>query len=944
MSEQEDNELAHRYGAARAAEIEGRWQAYWKQAGTYRQPNPGDADFEPSRPKFYCLDMFPYPSGTGLHVGHLANFTPTDIVSRYKRMRGFNVLHPMGWDAFGLPAEQYALQTGVHPSITTRRAIDTFRQQLQSFGFCYDWTREFGTIDESYYGFTQWIFLQIYDSWFDSERRKARPIAELVSEFDSGRREVRHNPDAVEIGADEKSRTFEWSAIDELTQRRIIDGWRLAYVGEQIVNWCPKLGTALANEEVIDGRSERGGYPVFRKPLKQWLLRITAYADRLLDGLTELDWPDATKAKQRSWIGKSEGADIGFALARPVAGIDTLKVFTTRPDTLFGATFMAIAPEHPLVDAVLAAPAPGTDVSAVREYAAQARNRSDLERQTNKSKTGVWSGVNAINPATRTSIPIWIADYVLMGYGHGAIMAVPGHDERDFEFAQAFGLKVVRVVERVVEPEGGSAAPGCFSDDGRNINSHNDSVSLDGLATAAAKQRIGEWLEARRLGKRRVIYKLRDWLFSRQRYWGEPFPIAFDQAGDHHPIAAEALPLKLPPLADFKPDESDDPKPLLCKADAWVHTTAGEASVLGLPGSAKVVRETNTMPNWAGSCWYYLRFCDPRNSRRFASEAAERYWMGPGGVDLYIGGGEHSVLHLLYARFWHMVLHDLGHVHSPEPFGKLVHQGTVTSQSYQREDKTLCPTDEVEQVGSEFIERATGKPLTQVTAKMSKSLKNVVNPDDIVAEYGSDTMRLYQMYMGPLEASKPWSTRDMLGLFRFLQRTWRMLIDEEQGALKLRAEADPAIEKLLHRTIAKVQDDLDRLAFNTAIAAMIKLVNEAGSAGGLTRDQSHRFVRILAPFAPHVCEELWMKLGEQPSITQQSWPEYDAAQLVDDQTEMPIAIRGKVRAHIAVPTDADSATLEKLALAEPKVAELIAGKTVRKVIVVPGRMINIVAD
>jgi leucyl-tRNA synthetase len=941
MAEQ-DNERPHRYDAARAAQIEARWQAYWKQHATYAQPNPGEPGFDASKPKFYALDMFPYPSGAGLHVGHPEGYTATDIVSRYKRMRGFNVLHPMGWDAFGLPAEQYAIQTNVHPAKTTRAAIETFRGQLQRFGFSYDWSREFGTIDEDYYRFTQWIFLQIYDAWFDREQNKGRPLAELVAEFASGKRAPRFNPDAAEIGVADKAQRFgAWSTLDAATQRRIIDSWRLAYVAEQVVNWCPKLGTVLANEEVIDGKSERGSFPVLRKPLKQWMLRITAYAERLLEGLRDLDWPESTKTKQTGWIGKSKGAECDFALEQTLGSIDRLRIFTTRPDTLFGATYMVVAPEHPLVAALLAAPAAETDVRAVSDYVQRARNRSDLERQQDKTKSGVFSGLYAKNPVNGARVPIWIADYVLMGYGHGAIMAVPAHDERDYEFAQTYRLPIAQVVA----PLDGTKVEGCFSEPGLNINSKNDSVSLDGLPTAAAQQRIGEWLEARELGRIHVNYKLRDWLFSRQRYWGEPFPIVFDAAGNHHAISADVLPLKLPELADFKPEESDDPKPLLAKAQAWVHTTAGQAGVRGLPADAKVTRETNTMPNWAGSCWYYLRFCDPKNLERLVGQEAERYFLGESGVDLYIGGAEHGVLHLLYARFWHQVLHDLGFATAREPFHKLFHQGLITSHAYQRQDKTLLPIDQVQAVGDEFIETATGEKVAQIIAKMSKSLKNVVNPDDVVAEYGADTFRLYEMYMGPLEASKPWNTRDISGLHRFLQRAFRLLIDEASGELRLRpdGEADPEVEKLLHRTTAKVQEDIERLAFNTAIAALIKLVNEAGAAG-FTRDQALRFARLIAPFTPHVAEELWQKLGQQPSIATAPWPAFDPAQLVDDAVEMPIAIKGKVRSHLLVPKAATPAELEKLALADERVQELLVGKTVHKVVVVPGRMINIVAD
>jgi leucyl-tRNA synthetase len=931
----------YRYDAALAADIETRWQAAWEAERTFEQPNPGEPGFDATRPKFYCLDMFPYPSGAGLHVGHPEGYTATDILSRFKRMRGFNVLHPMGWDAFGLPAEQYAIQTGVHPAITTRRAIDNFRRQLKRFGFGYDWSREFGTIDPDYYKWTQWIFLQIYGAWFDVEAQRARPIRELIDAFESGVRAPTFNPDAAEVSGDEKERALPaWSALDARMRRRVIDSYRLAYLSEQTVNWCPKLGTALANEEVIDGRSERGGFPVYRKPLKQWLLRITAYGQRLLGGLALIDWPESTISKQQTWIGHSLGAEIRFSLTQPAGVQQGLRVFTTRPDTLFGATYMVVAPEHPLVDAVLGAPAPETDSAGLRTYAQAARNRSDLERQQSKDKTGVFTGLYARNPGSGEAIPIWTSDYVLMGYGTGAIMAVPAHDERDHEFATRFGLPIRTVVERV---EGGQAE-GCFSGEGRAVNSANAEVSLDGLDTETAKQRIVSWLEDKELGQRKHNTKLRDWLFSRQRYWGEPFPIVYDAHGDHHPLREQALPVLLPELSDYQPEESDDPKPLLAKARDWIVTTAGAAGVDGLSPEAKVTRETNTMPGWAGSCWYYLRYADAHNADALVGKAAERYWLGDG-VDLYVGGAEHSVLHLLYARFWHQILHDLGHVSAPEPFRKLFHQGLILSMAYQREDRSLVPIDQVEeQSEGVFIETATGARVTQINAKMSKALKNVVNPDDVIDAFGADTFRLYEMYMGPLEASKPWNTRDISGLLRFLQRAFRLVIDEQSGQTALHDGEQPELEKQLHRTIAKVQGDIERLAFNTAIAALIGFVNSATGAGGLTQSQAERFARVLAPFAPHMAEELWHKLGMPGLVSSASWPVYEEALLHDDQVEVPVQIMGKVRHRIMVPAGADAATLEQLALADVKVQELLAGKTVRKVVAVPGKLINLVAS
>jgi leucyl-tRNA synthetase len=931
----------YRYDATLAAEVEPRWQKAWEEQGAFRQPNPGEPGFDASRPKFYCLDMFPYPSGDGLHVGHPEGYTATDILSRYKRMRGFNVLHPMGWDAFGLPAEQYALQTGVHPAKTTQRAIENFRRQLRRFGFSYDWSREVSTIDPDYYRHTQWIFLQIYGAFFDTTRDRARPISELVAEFERGQRPVRFNPDAAEISAADKERELSaWSTLEPQLQRRVVDSYRLAYLAEQTVNWCPKLGTALANEEVIDGKSERGNFPVFRKPLEQWQLRITAYGKRLLDGLAQLDWPAATIAKQTTWIGFSVGAELTFPLLDVPADSPALRVFTTRPDTLFGATYLVLAPEHPLVEVALRAPSAAAHSGALRAYAAEARNRSDLERQQNKDKTGVFTGLYATNPASAERIPIWVSDYVLMGYGTGAIMAVPAHDERDHEFAQRFSLPI----RTVVVPADGSTPEGCFAGDGKNVSSANAEVSLDGLPTAEAKRTIVAWLERRGIGKAKHNTKLRDWLFSRQRYWGEPFPIVYDAAHNHYPISEDKLPLVLPELSDYQPEESDDPRPLLAKASGWLKVTARDVGVTSLPPETPLTREMNTMPNWAGSCWYYLRFADPRNPRACVGEAADRYWLHDG-VDLYVGGAEHSVLHLLYARFWHHVLHDLGHASAAEPFRKLFHQGLIMSFAYQRADKSLVPVDKVEERAPEqFVEKATGAPVAQTIAKMSKSLRNVINPDEVISAYGADTFRLYEMYMGPLEASKPWNTRDIAGLSRFLQRTWRLLVNEESGELSLSAAADPEVEKQLHRTIAKVQGDIERLAFNTAIAALIGFVNAGTSSSGLSRDQADRFVRVLAPFAPHAAEELWHRLGHADLVSLAAWPSYDPAQLQDDTVEVPVQIMGKVRHRIMVPAGASAAVMEEIALADDKVKELLQGKTVRKIVTVPGKLINIVAN
>jgi len=967
----------HRYTPALAAEIEQRWQDFWASRATFRTPNPGEAGFDPSRPKFYCLDMFPYPSGAGLHVGHPEGYTATDIVCRYKRMKGFNVLHPMGYDAFGLPAEQYAIQTGVHPAITTRQAIENFRRQLRRFGFSYDWSREISTIDPEYYRWTQWIFLRLYDSWYDREAvnpsgttGRVRPISELRREFEHGARAPAFNPDASELSAEELARPLAaWSALDARTRRRIIDSWRLAYVGEQTVNWCPALGTVLANDEVIDGRSERGGHPVVRRPLKQWMFRITALAQRLLDDLEKIDWPESTRTMQREWIGRSEGAEIEFPLAASHVPLASLRVFTTRPDTIFGATYMVVAPEHALIQQLLQSPAKETDVRALRDYVEAARRRSDVDRQAEtREKTGVFTGVRCVNPANGAHIPVWTADYVLMGYGTGAIMAVPAHDQRDFEFASKYRLPVVEVVQA---PHGWDQNT-CFSGEGPCINSANKEVSLNGLETPRAKQAITDWLERTGRGRRRINYKLRDWTFSRQRYWGEPFPIVFDENGDHYPVSESALPVVLPELADYRPVESPEPQPLLAKATAWIHTTAGAAGVDPdiLPPGTPVRREANTMPGSAGSSWYFLRYCDAHNPRRFASREAERYWMlsekasaqqggsaisrgefdparhHVGGVDLYVGGAEHAVGHLLYARFWHKALFDLGEVSCPEPFGRLFHQGMITSYAYQRADKSLVPIDQVEELPPEgsgrFVIKATGEPVTQIVAKMSKTLKNVVNPDDVIAEFGADTFRLYEMYMGPLDASKPWNTRDIIGLFRFLQRAWRLVIDEETGSLRTLAQPDPGVEKLLHRTIDKVGRDIESLAMNTAIAALIEFVNAATSSGGLTRDQLERFALILSPFAPHIAEELWHRAGRNTSLAHEPWPGVNASMLRDEEIELAVQILGKVRGRLLVPSGADAREVERLVLADEKVRAMIEGKTVQKVIVVPGRLVNLV--
>ena len=921
---------AHRYGAAMANRIEPHWQKVWNEADAFKAINPGDPGFQPDAPRFYCLDMFPYPSGAGLHVGHPVGYIGSDIISRCRRMQGHNVLHPMGWDAFGLPAEQYAINTGVHPRETTSSAINNFRRQLQRFGFSYDWSRELATIDPTYYRWTQWIWLQAWDSWYDQRSHQGRPIATLIEALQLG-----------EIGVDETGMInyaggpSAWAAMDEPSRRQVVDGQRLAYLDEQVVNWCPKLGTVLANEEVIDGRSERGGHPVVRRPMRQWVFRITAYAQRLLDGLEDVNWPDSTRTQQASWIGRSEGADLRFLVP---CDDQEITVFTTRPDTIFGATFLVLAPEHPLVRRTLE---DGHANEELSKYVEAARDRSDVDRMAGgREKTGVPLGRDAINPASGDRIPIWVADYVLMSYGHGAIMAVPAHDERDHEFAQAHGLHIRTVVHT------DESVDGCWSGAGHAVNSASEQLDINGLPTAQASAKVIEWAVDHDCGCGRTTWRLRDWLFSRQRYWGEPFPVVHTDDGQTWPIDASHLPVTLPDIDDYEPAISEDPQPLLGKVSSWIHTTAGEAGVDPslLPPDTPVRREANTMPGWAGSCWYFIRFCDPDNADVFIAPEIERYWLGPteggkGGVDLYIGGAEHAVLHLLYARFWHKLLYDLGHVSSDEPFRRLFHQGLLTSFAWKRQDGSLVPVDEVDE--DTGIEHATGEKLERIIAKMSKSLRNVVNPDDIIAQYGADTFRLYEMYMGPLDASKPWNTKDIIGVHRFLQRAWRLIIDEETGDPCLVEHTDDAVERSLHRTIDRVTQDIERLAFNTAISAMIEFVNTATQAGGVTRDQADRFARILSPFAPHVAEEFRHRISIGGLCSIAAWPEADASLLIEDTVELPVQIKGKVRARIQVPADADDAAVETAALTDDRIAKLLHAPP-RKIIIVPGKIINII--
>ncbi len=938
----------HRYTAEMARDIETRWQLRWEQERTFTAPNPGDPGFDPARPKFYVLDMFPYPSGAGLHVGHPLGYIATDIYARYLRMRGFNVLHPMGFDAFGLPAEQYAVEHGVHPRVTTRDNIANMIRQLRALGLSYDWDRRLATTDPAYYRWTQWIFLKLYGSWFDPAERSARPIAELSAALERG--DLLAGPDGRAVppsAAPPGARR--WRELGERERDDLLANHRLAYLAEVPVNWCPALGTVLANEEVTnEGRSERGNHPVYRRPLRQWMLRITAYAERLADDLELVDWPEPIKLMQRNWIGRSEGATIRF----PLSGHDAhIEVFTTRPDTIFGATYMVLAPEHPLADRITTA----DRRAAVREYRSAAEPRTDEDRLAEgRTKTGVFCGAFAVNPATGKPIPVWIADYVLMGYGTGAIMAVPAHDLRDWEFARQFGLPV----RDVVQAPPGHEPP--FAGDGVAIDSTGDEVSIDGLPTPEAKRRITRWLERSGRGAAAVRYKLRDWLFSRQRYWGEPFPILHAPDGRIVALGESELPVELPEMKDFMPEPADPdderpPRPPLARApESWRVVTRG---------GVRYERELNTMPQWAGSCWYYLRFIDPQNQHEPVGSEAERYWMsprrpggpgGPGGVDLYVGGVEHAVLHLLYARFWHKVLHDLGQVSTPEPFGRLFNQGYIQAYAYRDRRGVIVPAGEVvnaeglpagevqDRPGELYFWR--GEPVTQEYGKMGKSLKNATSPDEVSARYGCDTLRLYEMYLGPLEASKPWNPRDIAGPSRFLQRVWRLAVDEETGALAPAAAPDPKVERLLHRTIARVQQDVERLAFHTAIAAMMELVNEATAAGGLTRDQMERFVLVLAPFAPHLAEELWSRLGHAATLAREPWPRWDESMLAEETIELPVQVAGKVRARIRVDAAADGAGVETAALADERVRAAIGARTVRKVLVVPGRIVNIVLD
>ena len=942
----------YRYGAALADAIEKSWQDRWEHEHIFDAPNPvGDLatgfDRMAIRRQEFVLDMFPYPSGAGLHVGHPLGYIGTDVYARYLRMTGANVLHTMGFDAFGLPAEQYALQTGTHPRVTTDANMIEFKRQLRRLGLGHDERRAVATTDLGFYKWTQWIFLKIFNSWYDPIADKARPIEDLIAELEAGTRE----PAAA-------SNPFNrpWARLDALERRQVIDNHRLAYRAETDVNWAPGLGTVLANEEVgADGRSERGNFPVFRRPLWQWMMRITAYADRLIDDLEFIDWPEAVALQQRNWIGRSSGAHVDFAAGRQA----TITVFTTRPDTLFGATYMVLAPEHPLVDSLVPPVWPdgvtalwtgGADTpsEAVAAYRKATSGRSEMDRQADaaRDKTGVFTGAYATNPVNGAELPVFIADYVLMGYGTGAIMAVPGQDERDWEFAERFELPVIRTVE----PPAGFTG-GAYTGTGPAINSSTDGLSLDGLGIDDAKAAMIGWLEQHGAGRGAITYRLRDWLFSRQRYWGEPFPIVYDETGLPIAVPDSLLPVELPDTDDFSPktyapdDATSLPEAPLSRLDDWVTVTLD----LG-DGPKQYRRETNTMPNWAGSCWYELRYLDPHNDEAFVDPANEHYWMGPsadrplGGVDLYVGGVEHAVLHLLYARFWHKVLFDLGYLTSSEPFHRLVNQGMLQLPAYTNAEGFYVEAAEVHERDGNFF--LGDEPVRQEFGKIGKSLKNVITPDDFIVEYGADTFRLFEMFSGPLVQSRPWDTKAIVGPYRLLQRIWRTVVDESTGEAHVSEDEVPLeLNRLLHRTIASVRDGYETLRFNTSIARITKLNNDITQAypkGGTPRALAEPLVLMLAPVAPHIAEELWSKLGHDQSLTWTDFPEVDEAMLVDETVDVPVQINGKMRAVVTMVAGIDAEATEAAARADERIATLLDGKEVRRVIAVPDRSVNFV--
>ena len=970
-SEPSADDAKFRYGAALAEQIELKWQQIWSEQGTFETPNPvgdlaagGTLD---SALKFFVMDMFPYPSGSGLHVGHPLGYIASDVYARYMRMKGHIVLHPFGFDAFGLPAEQYAIETGQHPAVTTAQNIANMQRQLRRLGLSHDPRREISTADPKFYRWTQWIFLQLFNSWCDPDSGKARPITDLVAKFEQG---VRQPTSEANAGR------HPWQELDEVTKRRVIDSYRLAFLSEAPVNWCPGLGTVLANEEVTaDGRSQVGNYPVFRRRMTQWMLRITAFADRLLADLDGLDWTDSLKTMQRNWIGRSVGADIRFQANEG----SEIQVFTTRPDTLFGATFLVLAPEHPLVKTLTASEWPegtasewkGTSLfgdeaaqsprSAVAAYVEQTARVSDRQRQAETSKTAVFIGSYAVNPVSGAKMPILISDYVLAGYGTGAIMAVPAHDQRDYELATEISLPLIAVVrpgEQWLLEHPGAVADDpaswgeAFHADGALVNSHGDGISLDGLRTDDAKNRIVQWLEASGLGARRITYKLRDWLFSRQRYWGEPFPVVYDETGLPIALPESQLPVKLPPMTDFRPQavgEDEDPKAPLSRAPGFemVELDLGH-------GPRQYRRETNTMPQWAGSCWYYLRYLDPHNDQQFVDPTVEKFWMAgageagrAGGVDLYIGGVEHAVLHLLYSRFWHKVLYDLGHVSTPEPFQRLYNQGYILADAFTNPNGRYVSAAEVEETAEGPFH--LGEPVKRHYGKMGKSLKNSISPDEIYQSYGADTLRMYEMAMGPLDVDRPWQPDDIVGVYRFLQRLWRNVIEEESGDLRSEAKelssGDP-LYKLTHKTISEVTDYFDELRFNVAIARMIELNNALTQfvqrEDAFPRQVVEALVLMAFPLASHVASELWERLGHHDRIDDVAFPIADPDALRENSVTIPVTLDGKPRGTITIARDAEQDDAMAAGLQLENVASLVEGREIARVVFVPGKILNIV--
>ena len=964
-------ETGFRYDAALAEKIEKSWQRTWEESGTFHTPNPtgdlGELDSQDAsspfgppadlseRESLYIMDMFPYPSGVGLHVGHPLGYLGTDVYGRYQRMRGHNVMHALSYDAFGLPADLYAVQTGQHPRITTDANIANMTEQLRRLGLAHDVRRRFATTDDEFVKWTQWIFLQIFNSWYDTEattpdgeaKGAARPIDTLIEQFASG---ARPTPDGRA-----------WSNLSPAERENVLQDFRLAYVSESPVNWCPGLGTVLANEEVTaEGLSERGNYPVFTRRLRQWNMRITAYADRLIDDLDALDWPHAIHAMQVNWIGRSKGA----LLRLPIAGDDAsdIEVYTTRPDTLFGATYLVLSPEHPQVADLTAQVwdestpeswrgGEATPAEAIAAYQRAAAAKTDADRQQSREKTGIFTGSYALNPATGAQIPIFIADYVLMGYGTGAIMAVPAEDARDWDFAKAFGLPYIRTVQPPADHD--EDAP--FTGTGVMINSSNAEIDINGLEIDAAKAQVTEWLAGKGLATESTQYRLRDWLFSRQRYWGEPFPIVYDENGTPIALPDEMLPVQLPEVDDFAPrtyapDDADSrPEPALSRNQEWtsIELDLGD-------GPKTYQRETNTMPNWAGSSWYQLRYADPHNDERLVDPANEKYWLGPraskprGGADLYVGGQEHAVLHLLYARFWHKILFDLGHISSSEPFHRLVNQGYIQAYAYTDSRGVYVPAAEVEEKtesNGELTFWLGGEQVNREYGKIGKSLKNSVMPDEMYDAFGADTFRVYEMSMGPLEQDRPWDTRAVVGAQRFLQRVWRLFVDETTGeSVVADGEADTESLKVLHQVIDGVREDMDHLRFNTAISKLIVLTNHATKQGGATRDVLEPLTIMLAPFAPHLAEELWSRLGHESTVTYAAFPEADPNHLVAETVTCVVQVKGKVRARLEVTPDIAADELEKLALESPNAVKALGGAGVRKVIVRAPKLVNIVPD